>query len=166
MTFRLLTGQFTHRSLRLLRSFLNRHGINFLCSDHRLRAAEKALELPLHVHSSDPFAVRLADVTTPLTRMLAHLYGLQQLAPYPMGKVSLWLQLQLDRGSHACARCCASTQAWATVLVSIFKCFKHCAACIVLIFPHLSRLAGFAGNASSPSLGKKLRMSPAIYNYP
>jgi hypothetical protein len=98
MTFRQLAGQLTHRSLRTMRSFLNQHGINFLCSDHRLRAAEKALELPLHIHSTDPFAVRLSDVTLPLTRMLAHLYGTQQLAPYPMGKVSLWLQLQLDNG--------------------------------------------------------------------
>jgi hypothetical protein len=72
-----------------------------------------------------------------------------------------FLQQQVQPCIHKSINCCAIMQAWATVRVSIFKCFKLYAACIVLRFLHLSRLAGFAENASSPSRATRLRMPPA-----
>jgi hypothetical protein len=98
LTFALLSGQQTHRALRRMRSYLNSKGLNFLCSDHRLRAAEKELHLPLHIHSTSPIAFRVQDITTPLTLMLTELHIRRQLAFHPSGGGVLSLQLQVDKG--------------------------------------------------------------------
>ena len=82
MTFAQLNGQQTHRALRAMRSFLNSKGLNFLCSDRKLRTAEKELQLPLHIQSIHPIAFRLEDITAPLSLMLANLHSKEQLAPH------------------------------------------------------------------------------------
>jgi hypothetical protein len=65
--FAQLSGQQPHRVLRAMRSFLNSKGLNFLCSDKKLRLAEQELQLPLHIQSVHPIAFRLNDITVPLT---------------------------------------------------------------------------------------------------
>jgi hypothetical protein len=98
LAFALLSGQQTHRALRRMRSYLNSKGLNFLCSDHRLRAAEKELQLPLHIHSTSPIAFRVLDTTTPLALILTELHLRRQLAYHPSGGGVLSLQLQVDKG--------------------------------------------------------------------
>jgi hypothetical protein len=100
LTFAQLSGQQTHRALRAMRSFLNSKGLNFLCSDEKLRAAEKELQLPLHIHYTDPIAFRVQDVTTPLSMMLSLLRSRDQLAVPYFGGGTLCLQLQVDKGTH------------------------------------------------------------------
>ena len=100
MTFAQLSGQQTHRALRAMRSFLNSKGMNFLCSDNKLRAAEKELQLPLHIQSTHPIAFRLEDLTVPLTLTLTHLHSKQQLAPHRSDGGALSLQIQLDKGTE------------------------------------------------------------------
>ena len=99
LTFSQLSGQQTHRALRAMRSFLHSKGLNFLCSDKKLRAAEKELQLPLHVHSIHPIAFRVQDVTTPLSMMLSQLHAQSKLAVSASGDGYLSLQLQVDKGS-------------------------------------------------------------------
>jgi len=100
MTFAQLSGQQTHRALRAMRSFLNSKGLNFLCSDNKLRAAEKELQLPLHIQSIHPIAFRLNDITAPLSLMLADLHCKEQLALHRSDRGALSLQLQLDKGTE------------------------------------------------------------------
>lgn len=100
MTFAQLSGQQTHRALRAMRSFLAAKGINFLCTDHALRAAEQELHLPLHVESTHPVAFRLTDLTAPLTLMLTALHAKGQLAAHREDRATLSLQLQLDKGAE------------------------------------------------------------------
>ena len=100
MTFAQLSGQQTHRALRAMRSFLNSKGLNFLCSDKKLRLAEKELQLPLHIQSIHPIAFRLKDITVPLSMMLADLHSKQQLALHHSDGGALSLQVQLDKGAE------------------------------------------------------------------
>jgi len=83
-----------------MRSFLNSKGLNFLCSDEKLRAAEKELQLPLHIQSIHPIAFRLKDITAPLSMMLADLHSKQQLALHHSDGGALSLQVQLDKGTE------------------------------------------------------------------
>jgi hypothetical protein len=99
LTFAQLSGQQIHRALRAMRSFLNGKGLNFLCSDNKLRAAEKELQLPLHIHTSEPIAFRVADITTPLALLLQELHCRHQLAVDPLFRGSLAVQLQVDKGA-------------------------------------------------------------------
>ncbi len=100
MTFAQLSGQQTHRALRAMRSFLNSKGLNFLCSDQKLRLAENEMQLPLHIQSIDPIAFRLKDITVPLSMMLADLHSKQQLALHHSDGGALSLQVQLDKGTE------------------------------------------------------------------
>jgi len=100
LTFSQLSGQQTHRALRAMRSFLHSKGLNFLCSDKKLRAAEKELQLPLHIHSIHPIAFRLEDITAPLSLMLSDLHSKQQLALHQSDGGALSLQLQVDKGAE------------------------------------------------------------------
>ncbi len=100
MTFAQLSGQQTHRALRAMRSFLNSKGLNFLCSDKKLRTAEKEFQLPLHIQSIDPIAFRLKDITAPLSLMLADLHSKEQLALHHSDGGALSLQVQLDKGTE------------------------------------------------------------------
>ena len=100
MTFAHMSGQQTHRALRAMRSFLNSKGLNFLCSDNKLRTAEKELQLPLHIQSIHPIAFRLEDITTPLSLMLSDLHSKRQLALHHSDGGALSLQVQLDKGTE------------------------------------------------------------------
>ena len=95
LTFAQLSGQQTHRALRAMRSFLNDKGMNFLCSDKTLRIAEKNLELPLHIYSTEPIAFRVEDLSTPLTLMLTQLLSSEKLKSHRHDGGALSLQVQL-----------------------------------------------------------------------
>lgn len=92
MTFSQLTGQQTHR--------LATKGLNFLCSDHELRRAEKELEVPIHIDSTEPLAFRLKDITGPLTLMLTALHRAGLLATNPYARSELTMQIQVDKGTE------------------------------------------------------------------
>lgn len=99
LAFGQLTGQQTHRALRAMRSFLHARGMNFLCPDEKLRAAEKELVLPLHVHSTDPPAFRVQDLTVPLMKHLTFLHTSGLTRPSPRWVHPLSLQIQIDKGA-------------------------------------------------------------------
>ena len=101
LTFSQLSGQQTHRALRAMRSLLLSKGLNFLCSDKQLRAAEKELQLPLFVHSVTHVAFRVHDVTSPLSMMLSQLFYQSKLAVCPSGTGYLSLQLQVNKGGDS-----------------------------------------------------------------
>lgn len=100
LAFAQLSGQQTHRALRAMRSFLNSKGLNFLCSDKKLRTAEQELQLPLHIESINPIAFRLTDITVSLSLMLSDLHSRQQLALHHSDGGALSLQVQLDKGTE------------------------------------------------------------------
>ncbi len=57
LQFRQLKGQFTHDTLRSMRSFLNSKHCNFLPSEKQMRQAEQQLDVPLASSHDDTFQI-------------------------------------------------------------------------------------------------------------